>query len=120
MIDGKYRAKDEIMFRSIALVALLILPALGWADRLPSHYPQEVRFQGTIAAVNFAALTIDISELTFYISPTTRFVTPGRREASRAELSVGRKVGCNYEIDEYRRRILTEVWFLPPDTSFED
>jgi hypothetical protein len=120
VIDNESGRKDKIMFRCIALVALLILPALGWADRLPSHYPQEVRFQGTIAAVDFSALTIDISELRFYISPTTRFVTPGRLEASRAELSVGRKVGCNYEIDENRRRVLTEVWFLPPGASFED
>lgn len=107
------------MLKHIALVLLLLLPAAGWGDRLPGHYPRHVMHQGNIDAVDFSTLSVFIDDTKFYISPTTQFMTPGRRQATHAELQVGKQAGCNYRMDENRRRMLTEVWILPAGASFE-
>jgi hypothetical protein len=120
VIDDKSGTRDKIMIRCIAFVALLILPALGWADRLPSHYPKEVMCQGNIDAVDFSARTVVIGDKLFYLLATTRVVLPSGRQGSRAELQLGRDVGCNYEIDRGQRYVLTDVWILPPGATFED
>jgi hypothetical protein len=120
VIDDKSGTKDNIMIRCIALVALLVLPALGWADRLPPNYPEEVMYEGSIDGVDFSARTVVIGDVVFYISPTTRVMIPSGRQGSRAELQLGTSAGCNYQIDPDRRYILTDVWILPPGAAFGD
>ena len=80
-----------------------------------SNYPGEYQLAGRVGSQNGSERTIIISGQKYYYGVNTKVRTPQSDFSSIVALNKGTNVGINFTKDGDNRRLLYEVWVLPPE-----
>lgn len=105
----------KILKQNLIITAILFgLPFSVMGAKLPSYYPGEFTYIGTIENFNLYTGEIVVRRDMMQLSASVKVNSPKTRYATKESLSKGMNIGYSLAKKENTPTI-TEVWILPDD-----